>query len=69
MRIQNDTVERISKGASVSANIGALVAASGHDVLGASSIIDTSADLHSAESARSSALAEVRGDYLNALMP
>lgn len=69
VRVRNDTVERISKGADVSADIGTLVAASGHDVLGVSSIIETSADLHAAEAARSSALAEVRGDYLNALMP
>ncbi|MGW5152849.1 hypothetical protein [Rhodococcus koreensis] len=69
MRIQNDTVERIRKGAAVSADIGSLVAASGCDVLGVSSIIETSADLHAAEIARSGALADLRGDYLNALMP
>ncbi|MFC9361289.1 hypothetical protein ACFTZB_32515 [Rhodococcus sp. NPDC057014] len=69
MRIQNDTVERIRKGAAVSADIGSLVAASGCDVLGVSSIIETFADLHAAEIARSRALADLRGDYLNALMP
>ncbi|MGV9869902.1 hypothetical protein [Rhodococcus koreensis] len=65
----NGTVERIRKGATVSADIGNLISASGRDVLGVSSIIETSADLHAAEIARSAALADLRGDYLNALMP
>lgn len=67
VRIQNATIERISGSVGIDNALDALIADSGSNELGSTRITATTADLQQAQAARSKALAEVRGDYLNAL--
>ncbi|MFK4362379.1 hypothetical protein [Rhodococcus sp. 27YEA6] len=69
VRIQNDTIERISSSVGIDTALDDLIADSGSDELGSTRIVATTADLQHAQVARSKAIAEVRGDYLNALRP
>lgn len=68
VQIQTSTVYRISKIGRVEEQLDELVRQSGHDVAGSSRIDSSTTELHQAEIARSAALAEVRGDYLSALL-
>lgn len=69
VQIQTQTIRRIGKSAGIDERMDKLVAKSGRDVEGSSNIKSSTDEIHQAEVARSSALAEVRGDYLNALLP
>lgn len=69
VRIQNATIERISSSVGIDNALDDLIADSGSDEIGSTRIVATTVDLHQAQVARSKALAEVRGDYLNALRP
>jgi hypothetical protein len=69
VQIQTQTIRRIGKSAGIDERMDKLVAKSGRDVEGSSNIKSSTDEVHQAEIARSSALAEVRGDYLNALLP
>lgn len=67
VRIQNATIERITSSVGIDNALDDLIADSGSDEIGSTRIVATTADLQQAQVARSKALAEVRGDYLNAL--
>ncbi|MFZ2174547.1 MAG: hypothetical protein WAW17_11010 [Rhodococcus sp. (in: high G+C Gram-positive bacteria)] len=69
LQSQTATVYRISKSEGIDEQLGELVRQSGHDIDGSSRIDSSATELRQAEIARSTALAEVRGDYLNALLP
>lgn len=68
VHIQSATVDRLSRSVGTDEKLAKLVGQSGHDVDGTSQIEASTSDLHEAAIARSAALAEVRGDYLTALM-
>lgn len=67
VRIQNATIDRIGNSVGIDNAIDALTAESGIDELGSTLLAATTVDLQFAETARSKALAQVRGDYLNAV--
>lgn len=69
VQIQTQTIRRISKSVAIDERMDKLVRESGRDVEGSSNINSSTDGVHQAEIARSSALSEVRGDYLNALSP
>ncbi len=69
VRLQNAAIERIGSSVGIDNALDALIAGSGSNELGSSRITASTAELQQAQAARSKALAEVRGDYLNALRP